>query len=369
LVDGVNRAGAVAVNRARATSLLLERGSVVGARVEDTEEGKSIEVLAKVTANCAGPWCQQLVETSRSLSGPLARMSKGVHLVMPRLPTEDGLLLLTRSHGGVVFMLPWYGRTLLGTTDTDFDGTPERLRVESTEATYLLAQANDVLGKTNWQESDVISSFAGLRVLPVTDDGSPTTVSRELSIEEPLPHLITPVGGKYTSARADAETIVDLIVELTGGRHGHGVTSVRPLPWAPSGRHSRWVRRSLARGLELGLDEETIEACQMRYGNRVGRVFSFVSDRPDLAERLHPDAPFCLAEVIHAVKYEMARSLEDVVRRRMPLTLLARPSQVTLLQAADLMGPFLGWSDQRKHDEVASVFRGPRAQGIETPTG
>ena len=144
-----------------------------------------------------------------------------------------------------------------------------------------------------------------------------------------------------------------------------GVTSLRPLPWAPSGRYRPWLRRSVTRGLGLGLDEATVEACQMRYGNRIARIFDLLSDQPSLAARLHPDVPFCLAEVVHAVKYEMARSLEDVVRRRVPLLLLARPTQVELLQAADLMGPFLGWSDQRKHEEVAAVFRKPGAKVVD----
>jgi glycerol-3-phosphate dehydrogenase len=278
---------------------------------------------------------------------------------MPGLPSSDGVLLFTRSHGGVVFMLPWYGKTLLGTTDTEFLSDPDRLRIEGSEVTYLLAQANQILGESRWEEKDVLGAFAGLRVLPVTEDGSTATVSRELAIEEPLPNLLTPIGGKYTSARADAERLVNIVVERLGSEHGPGVTAVRPLPWAPSGRYRRWLRRSLTRGLELGLDEETIEACQTRYGNRVARVFDIISDQPELAARVHSDTPFCLAEVVHAVKHEMARNLEDVMRRRMPLLLLARPTQVTLLQAADLMGPFLGWSDQRKHDEVAAVFRKP----------
>jgi glycerol-3-phosphate dehydrogenase len=365
LVDGVVQAGAVAVNRARATRLLVQHDSVVGAHIEDVETGKSIEVLAKLTLNCAGPWGQKLVETHRPVARPLARLSKGAHLVLPELPTSDGVLLFTRSHGGVVFMLPWQGRTLLGTTDTEFQGDPDRLRVESSELTYLLAQANHVLGASTWQERDVISAFAGLRVLPVTEDGSTAAVSRELAIEEPLPNLLTPIGGKYTSARADAESLIDIATDRLGERHRRGVTSVRPLPWAPAGRYRRWLRRSVTRGLELGLDEATVEACQMRYGNRIARIFDLVSEQPALAGRLHPDVPFCLAEVVHAVKYEMARSLEDVVRRRVPLLLLARPTQVELLQAADLMGPFLDWSDRRKHDEVAAVFRKPGANVVD----
>lgn len=359
LVDGAVANGAVALNRARATELLVLGSAVAGARVEDTETGEAVRVRAAVTANCAGPWGQSLVETALPSSSKLVRCSKGVHLVLPPLPSTDGLLLLTRRHGGVVFMIPWYGKTLVGTTDTDFTGNPDRLRLESDEIEYLLEQANGVVDGAAWTERDVISGFAGLRALPVTPDGSPSSVSRELAIEEPLSSLVMPVGGKITSARIDAARVVDRIADRLGRSVAPCTTGLRPFPWSPAEPYRRWLRATLAQGLELGLDEETVESCQQRYGVRVTHLFKLVADAPELARRIDAEIPGCLAEALFAVKHEMAMSLEDVVRRRMPLALVARTSQVDLFRVADLIGSLLGWTDERKHDEVATVFRQP----------
>jgi glycerol-3-phosphate dehydrogenase len=367
LVAGAVRMGAVAVNRARATELFVHGSSVTGARVVDTETSDAISVKATVIANCTGPWSQSLVETARPSSPRLLRASKGVHLVLPALPSTDGLLLLSRQHGGVVFLIPWYGKTLVGTTDTDFKGSPDDLRVELPEVDYLLAQANRVLAGSPWSHEDVISSFAGLRALPARGDDSPSAVSRELTIEEPVSRLITPIGGKITSARFDASTLVDQVAARLGRRLGRCSTGARPFPWAPPGSYRRWVRDTLARGLELGLDESTVGACQQRYGKTIHRLYRILEDSPELSVRIEPETPSCLAEVVHAVDHEMARSLEDVVRRRVPLLLVSRPTQVALFQIADLMGSRLNWTDERKHSEVTTVFRKPGAGPADQP--
>ena len=356
VVDGALQAGAIAVNRARATELLADGPAIVGARVEDGESGASIDIRAAVTANCAGAWSNQLVESVQPSAAPPLRLSKGAHLVLPPLPCDDAFLLISKRHGGVVFLIPWYGRTLLGTTDTEFEGNPDRLQVEQASQAYLLAQANHVLKDFPWREADIISSFAGIRTLPGST-GSSSEVTRELKIEEPLPNLLLRAGGKLTSARVDSAKVVDLAMERMGLQRSRSITGDQPLPWCPAGSYQNWLRETLIEGLELGLDEMTVNTCQRRYGARITRLFEILADAPGLSARIVPDAPFCLAEIVHAARHEMARGLEDVLRRRMPLVLVSKLSQETLTLAAGLMGPALGWSDQRKQDEVASLLQ------------
>jgi glycerol-3-phosphate dehydrogenase len=359
IVDGALQAGAAAVNRAAARELLIEDGQVAGARIEDGESGERIEVRAAVTVVCAGPWSAELVEQA---GGTLrTRCSKGVHLVMPPLPGKDALLLPSDAHGGVVFLIPWYGRTLLGTTDQDYTGRPGDLRVEPAEVRYLLDQANRALAGPGWTEADIVSSFAGLRVLPATDDVSPATVSRDLEIEEPLERLIAPVGGKLTSARADAVKIVDRALHLQGMSRRSTPSESQPFPWRPSDRYRRWSRGVLAEALELGIDEETALNCRSRYGARIEQLFLLVQQMPRLAKRIVEDAPFCFAELVYAAQHEMVHSLEDILRRRVPLLLVSPPSERRLLVAAQIVGKVLQWSEKRTREEATALLRSARS--------
>jgi glycerol-3-phosphate dehydrogenase len=357
VVAGAMEAGAVAVNRARVTELHADGATVVGARVEDGESGETVDIRASVTANCAGAWSNRLVEGVRPSAAPPLRLSKGAHLVLPALPTDDAFLLISKRHGGVVFMIPWYGRTLLGTTDTEFEGDPDRLHVEAGSRAYLLAQANAVLKDFPWREHHVISRFAGIRTLPGATGGRSSDVTREIKIEEPLRNMLLRVGGKLTSARVDAARVIDRALELLGRQRLRSVTGDQPLPWSPPGSFSAWRHEMLIEGIQLGFDEITMDNCARRYGTSIRKLFEIVADSPGLAGRIVPDAPFCLAEIVHAARSEMARDLEDVLRRRMPLTLVHKLSEDTLILAAGLMGSVLRWTEKRKKREVGSLMR------------
>jgi glycerol-3-phosphate dehydrogenase len=178
--------------------------------------------------------------------------------------------------------------------------------------------------------------------------------------------LILPLGGKLTSARADAAILVDRAEALLGRRPRPSATAARPLPWAPTGDWRAWSSGTVRRALRLGLDEETIESCLLRYGTRTERVLDRVAEAPHLGQRIAPDAPFCLAEAAHAVIDEMARSLEDVLRRRVPLLLLSRLSAPDVERVARLAGEILRWSSERCEREIASLASGPTPAVHET---
>jgi glycerol-3-phosphate dehydrogenase len=353
IVDGAAEAGAVAVNHAAVIELRLDGGRVVGAVVRDEETGATVDVDAQVTACCTGAWSDRLIGPRREGAPPLVRFSKGVHLVMPPLPTDRAFMLLTRAHGGVAFMIPWYGRTLLGTTDTEHVGEPEAARVDDAEVDYLLAQANAVLRDVQWDASDIGGRFVGLRTFPAGRGGPSASLSRAWQVEEPLPHLFVSVGGKFTGARADAAFLVHKALGRMGRGFSPSPTLELGLPWRPQERYRTWIGRMLDRGLSVGLDEETSNNCLVRYGSRAERVFELVAKLPQLAERVVPEAPFCLGEVVHAAKNEMARTLEDVFVRRVPLMYLAAPPAHRIRLAAQIMARRLGWSDERRDRAVA----------------
>jgi glycerol-3-phosphate dehydrogenase len=359
IVDGAVARGAVAANRVEATSLIVEGGRVRGAAVEDRETGATAEVRAGAVVACTGPWTARWVGARVPAFTRALRLTKGVHIVLPPLEVDDAFVIPSNEDRRVVFLIPWYGRTLVGTTDTDYSGTPDALRVEQREVAYLLDRVNRVLDPVRFGPGDVIAAFAGLRTLPRSGSLRPSEISREWRLDEPLPGLLVPVGGKFTSARADAAVAVDRALALLGRDPVPCATAELPFPWAPPDDYPAWNRRMLAAGLSLGLDEETSEYCQLRYGARVEQIYDLVHDTPELAHRIVPDAPFCLAEVVQAVRNEMALSLEDVLRRRVPLLLVSRLNETRLQLVVELVGQTLHWTVDRARHELATVLRTP----------
>ena len=187
----------------------------------------------------------------------------------------------------------------------------------------------------------------------------PAAVTREFRLEESRDGLLIPIGGKYTSARADAAGVVDRVLQRLGRPWVSCPTARKPFPWCPPARDGAWWQQAVARGLAAGLDEETAASCATRYGSRLERLLDLPRSEPRLAARIVPDAPFCLAEALHAARHEMARTLEDILLRRIPLLLVARPSERALREVAGLVGPDLDWSEERREHEVVSVTNRP----------
>jgi glycerol-3-phosphate dehydrogenase len=361
VADAAQRAGAVTVNHAEALGLLRGGGRVRGAVVRDAGGGATVEVVAAATATCTGAWTVDLLRGVDGLAGTLRR-SKGTHLVLPALGLPHALLLRAPRDGRVFFLIPWYGRTLVGTTDTPFDGDPDAARPTAEDAGYLLEAANRFRADGAWRAEDVIARFAGVRVLQ--DDGAGTSyeTTREFAIREPLPGLLVPVGGKLTSARADAARLVDRVMRELGRPAGACPTAARPLPWRPEGSFGPWLSRAVAAGMEHGLDPEAAACAARRHGARVGEIHRLVAGRPALAARAHPDLPFCRAEIVQAAAAEMVRTLDDLLRRRVPLAILARPDRAWMEPAAALAGETLGWDAARRETEIralGSLFEPP----------
>lgn len=349
LVDGAIDAGVAAGNRAEVSQLLRDGPRVAGASVTSLDTGATVEVRAAATVDCSGPW-------GAESSGSATRLTKGVHVVLPRLPTHHAILLLAPSDGRVIFLIPWYGRTLLGTTETPYRGDPSEVRVEREDVCYLLNAANAYLTRP-WQPSDVLGGFAGLRVLPDQPDANPSDITREYSLEQATPGLFVPVGGKFTTARVDAAKTVDAVMQWLGRSPGARPTAERPFPWVPTGDFGAWQEGAVTRGTALGLDEEVARMTSLRFGSHVDAVLARIQQRPDLANRLHPALPFSRAEVVHAVEDEMARSLDDILRRRVPVSILAPYDVNVARDAAELAATALGWTDEQRQWQESQFAR------------
>lgn len=329
LIEGAISAGAVCVNYAKLTEFVDDRGEAVGAVVEDLASGGVLSVRARSMVMAVGPWLSTADE-----SRDWCRLSKGVHLILPALDREGEALLLTaQSDGRVFFIIPWYGRTLLGTTDDDYRGNLDQIAVEKSEVEYLLREANHYL-KKHWQVEDVIASYAGVRVMRRSEAQSPSGVSRDWELKVGKNGVLYSVGGKLTSAREDAALMVDAVC-LRLGVELPCQTEGRALPWMPE-NFVLWSAEIVDQARKLGIDSESIRWLLRRHGSRTSEILKEVECYPELAQRVVPELPLIDADLLYCAREEMVLNLDDLLRRRMPLLILARLTNHELDRVARL---------------------------------
>ena len=359
LVSGAMDGGAVCVNYCKLLEVREGDGKACGAVVQDQAGGGTLELRARCIVNTTGRWAAREDEAR-----DWCRLSKGIHLVLPKMDCEEALLLTAPSDGRVFFVIPWYGRTLLGTTDSNYDGDIENLRVEEQEVAYLLEAANHHL-KTGWTHDDVIGGYAGLRVMKRSDDDSPSAVSRDWELKSAHNGVLYSIGGKITSAREDAAHIANAVC----GRLGIGATCTtgeRPFPWAPYGDYAAWLEETHARAAQLGVDAECAMWLARRHGKRANDVLGLVETDARLGGRIVPDLPFMHADLAWCAQHEMAVHLDDLLRRRMPLLILAKLDEQALRRIAENIAPLMGWDEARVTAEVGRAA--PGMAGIARPT-
>lgn len=351
LIAGAMDAGAVCVNYCRMTEYIEADGQVSGAVVQDLVTQSSVQVMARQVVNTSGRWAT-VTEQGKSW----CRLSKGVHLVMPALPTDEALLLTAQSDGRVFFAIPWYGRTLIGTTDTDYNGELGKVAVEAEDLAYLLAEANHYLN-TGWSATDVIGSYAGVRVMKRSDAelssavSRPSSISRDWELKTDAKGVQYSIGGKITSAREDASVIVDSVCTKLGILN-LCATMNRPFPWLPSVAYEQWQTEISARAEQLDIDNESALWLMRRHGKRVDEVFKIVKQTGHYAERIVPSVPLIYGDLLLCAQDEMVIHLEDLLRRRMPLSILARITDDKLHRIANIVAPVLKWDEETINREI-----------------
>lgn len=306
--------GATVLNYAEAEALIKENGHIQGVQVRDLRSGERAPVHGSCVVNATGPEADQLRQLDQPTAEKLLAPSVGTHIVVDHAicPGETGLLVPHTSDGRVLFLLPWEGSTLVGTTDIAAEPTRDPHASEE-EVNYLLDHINQYLD-LRLKRSDVRASWAGLR--PLVRDKThpdPEALLRSHLIEVSESGLLTVAGGKWTSFRGMAEDAVDKIAAL------------HPGPWTAC--QSRQLKLPGADGYYVGLadvlhrrfDLETDCAQHLAhaYGTRAEELLQAGSK-----ERLHPRYPYVKAEVDYVLKNEMACTAEDVLFRRLRLGFL-----------------------------------------------
>jgi glycerol-3-phosphate dehydrogenase len=336
--------GAVVLNHVRATRLIKEGDRFCGVEVEDRRTGQGpIAVRGRVVINATGPWCDEIrhLYGADRILGP----TKGVHIVVDATRLPLGRALLVREQKRVVFCLPWGRRSVIGTTDTFYEGAPDDVVADRRDVDYLLEVGNHYFPDAKLELSDVLATWSGLRPLlrpPSSADAS--AVSREHHLES-LPGLMTIAGGKLTTFRRMAAEVVDVAAEQLERKIPASSTSTRALPGGVEVDGAAGIAAIAAR-LRSQLPEEVATHLAQTYGARAASLEARIAAEPPLAERLDPELPFLLAEVDEAVEVEQAVALGDLLERRVPLSLCGRDQGLDQAErVARRMGQKLGWSD------------------------
>jgi len=204
---------------ARVTSLAVEDGKVSGVGFI-REDGLEQFTEAAVVINAAGPWIDFVLERAPVESPKLIGGTKGSHLIVPPFPSApaNAIYLEARSDGRPIFIIPWNKLYLIGTTDVRFEGNPDEVRCEDWEIEYLLSETNLAFPNAGVTRANILSTYSGVRPLPVTNDKDEQSITRRHFIREHprLPNLLSIVGGKLTTYRSLAEECVDLIFRKLG---------------------------------------------------------------------------------------------------------------------------------------------------------
>ncbi len=351
--------GATVANYAEATDVIHERGRAVGVRVRDRVAGAELDVRARCVVVTTGAWGDEALAGDGVEPVARVRPAKGVHLFLPRerLHTRVALYLPTGVDDRLVFVVPWQGRVLVGTTDTDYDGPLDRPRAEPADVDYLLGVLNRAFPGKRFSRADVVGAQAGLRPL-VRTEGPTSKASREERVWERTDGAIVVAGGKLTTFRAMAEKVARHVVPRVGGASG---SPTQHVPIAP-----RVDAPPIARRLgPFGVTAQTVEHLVRTYGASAGGVAALVEADGSLAAPIVPGQPPIVAEVVHGARSEQARTVADVLARRTRLLLVDHRGATAAAPAgAARLAAELGWGEARRRQALAAFADEVRQYGL-----
>jgi len=301
--------------------------------------GSEAEVRAKVVVNATGVWADGIRELDEHRERPMIRPTKGIHLLLPRarLNSQHAVIFSVPRDGRYIFLIPWNEFTLVGTTDTDYEGDLDNPAATRDDVEYLLEAVQRTFPGAQIESGDVISTFAGLRPL-VFAPGSPSARSRAHVIVKDGSGLITLIGGKLTISRLMAEQLTDCVQKRLAEEFGvhaqSGCRTKEPLETAQIGRVP-------VSSVDDAVGKHLVKA----YGGDAAWVLAYAEENPSLAKRIVPGLPYLMGEALYAVQHEMALTLCDVLIRRTHVICETRDGGVEQARVvAELMARRLGWN-------------------------
>lgn len=359
--------GAVVANYTRADDIKVEGDQVRGIRAADLIDGSMVEIRSSMVANAAGPWIPSNINKldSRASSRTVTSFAKGAHIVTKPLTDGHAMALpiseqneaLVNRGGRHVFIIPWQGHSLIGTTYNAYEGNPDDVTAKESDVRELVQIVNASFGTEVLKRQEVVHAYAGLypltaeQVNPEVYQGADDYQVIDHRQTDQLKGLVSALGAKFTTARRLAEKTVNLVARKLQGTFEECRTHQIRLAGGNIGdiKSYRDNKRKEYKGV---LSSEVVDHLISRYGTDIDKVANILEKEPQLNEALSPRNRTLAAEVVYAVRNEMACRLEDVIFRRSNLGLLGHSETTLLRHCAKLMARERGWDNQRIEKEI-----------------
>ena len=362
------RHGARVHNYCEVEAVTRGAGGIDGVRVRDLLTGRVHTVRASVVVNCAGPWVDRLRELAgvSDAGKRVLRTTKGIHCMLPRM-TERAVYLST-ADDRMIFVIPWREFSMVGTTDTDFDGDPDRLSATREEVEYLLDAVRPALSDPRVAFDQVVYTYAGVRPLAFEEGAPASKVSRDhkMVVEGPEGRFLSITGTKLTCFRSLAEQVGDRVMSVLG-RGEPSRTATLTLDGLDEETDKIEARAWMDVSADMtatGLSRETLQTLVEVYGRAYPRVLDLAGKLPDGTARLCPSNPDIVAQLHHALAEEMTVSLQDFLLRRTAIGQSACLGLDCYEAIGRRMSALAGWSSRRLDAELeayhASVERSLR---------
>jgi glycerol-3-phosphate dehydrogenase len=346
--------GALFLTHSPVVGLLRNEERVTGVQYRDSQDGIVKSLPAKVVVNAAGPWVDSVLDLAGSHDRFIGA-TKGSHAVVADFPGAPRICIFfeAAADGRPMFVLPWEGKYMLGTTDIPFDGSLDEIVADDSEIDYLLKEVNRIIPVAKLTPDDVLWSYSGVRPLPyIADMKDPAKVTRNHQIivhDGNLRGLVSVVGGKLTTHRALGDQAGAQLVKLLGKGDPSSPSRHSLFPGAPAQDAASFPER-FVQGSSLPGD---IAARLARiYGTRAEQVESLVKEHPKLVEVFDQETQAIAAELVFAVESEGAQTLSDVLLRRTAVALNSDVGLACAPTAARLLGSWLNWDEDRTEREL-----------------
>ena len=342
--------GATCCNYIRLHALMKANGQVCGGIGEDVLTGLQMEIHAQTVINATGPWSDRVRQLSEARAIPRLAPTKGIHLILPRLARE-ALFVQARADRRMFFILPFEDYSLIGTTETGVDAPLEALQATHDEVGYLLDEVHRVIPGSHVTADDVIATFAGARPL-LAFAGSSTQASREHRVEVDAAGLVSVLGGKFTTYRAMAKDVVDLVIRRVRWHVDRCLTDQVSLfeevhPVALEQWHA----------VTKTIDPDLLGRMITRYGVGAFRVLQFMDQEPALAHPVCPHHEHLEAELVYAIQHELACTVTDVLARRTRIAWSSCQGLDLLSRLVELFQRYGGCSSTEMERQVEAYHR------------